>query len=41
MTETQTQDAPAKGERTLTGRVTSNKMSKTIAVENERRVKHP
>ncbi len=41
MTETQAQDAPAKGERTLTGRVTSNKMSKTIAVEIERLVKHP
>ena len=41
MTETQAQDTPVKGERTLTGRVTSNKMSKTIAVEIERLVKHP
>ena len=41
MTETQAQDAAVKGERTLTGRVTSNKMSKTIAVEIERLVKHP
>jgi len=41
MTETQAQDTQAKAERTLTGRVTSNKMSKTIAVEIERLVKHP
>ena len=41
MTETQAQDTPVKGERTLTGRVTSNKMTKTIAVEIERLVKHP
>ena len=27
--------------RTLTGRVVSNKMNKTIAVEIERLVKHP
>ena len=27
--------------RTLTGRVVSNKMNKTIAVEVERQVKHP
>jgi small subunit ribosomal protein S17 len=31
----------AKGQRTLTGRVVSNKMQKTIAVEIERLVKHP
>lgn len=31
----------AKAERALTGRVTSNKMDKTIAVEIERLVKHP
>jgi small subunit ribosomal protein S17 len=31
----------AKGARTLTGRVVSNKMQKTIAVEIERLVKHP
>ena len=30
-----------KGARTLTGRVVSNKMQKTIAVEIERLVKHP
>jgi small subunit ribosomal protein S17 len=31
----------AKGARTLTGRVVSSKMQKTIAVEIERLVKHP
>ena len=31
----------AKGARTLTGRVVSHKMQKTIAVEIERLVKHP
>jgi small subunit ribosomal protein S17 len=31
----------ARGARTLTGRVVSNKMHKTIAVEIERLVKHP
>ena len=31
----------AKGARTLTGRVVSDKMQKTIAVEIERLVKHP
>jgi small subunit ribosomal protein S17 len=36
--ETATQ---AGGERTLTGRVTSSKMQKTIAVEVQRLVKHP
>jgi len=30
-----------KGARTLTGRVVSNKMDKTVAVEIERLVKHP
>ena len=36
------QAAPAlRGARTLTGRVVSNKMQKTIAVEIERLVKHP
>ena len=34
-------EATAKGARTLTGRVVSNKMQKTIAVEIERLVKHP
>jgi small subunit ribosomal protein S17 len=33
--------AEAKGERTLTGRVVSSKMQKTIAVEIERLVRHP
>jgi small subunit ribosomal protein S17 len=31
----------ARGKRTLTGRVVSNRMQKTIAVEVERLVKHP
>ena len=31
----------AVGERTLTGRVSSNKMSKTIAVDVQRLMKHP
>jgi len=33
--------AAARGARTLTGRVVSNKMQKTIAVEIERLVRHP
>ena len=33
--------AEAKGARTLTGQVVSNKMNKTIAVEIERVVRHP
>jgi small subunit ribosomal protein S17 len=33
--------AEAKGARTLTGRVVSNKMQKTIAVEIERLIRHP
>ena len=33
--------AQAKGARTLTGRVVSDKMQKTIAVEIERLIKHP
>ncbi len=37
----QTGSAAAAGERTLTGRVSSAKMSKTIAVEIERLMKHP
>jgi len=32
---------PVKGQRTLTGRVVSNKMQKTIAVEIQRLEKHP
>jgi small subunit ribosomal protein S17 len=33
--------APAGGSRTLTGKVVSSKMNKTIAVEIERLVRHP
>ena len=40
MTETTTQ-APAKNQRTLVGRVTSNKMQKTVVVKVERRVRDP
>jgi small subunit ribosomal protein S17 len=40
-TETTTATASDKRLRTLTGRVVSNKMNKTIAVEIERLVKHP
>lgn len=39
-TEEQVQ-APAKRQRTLTGRVVSNKMDKTVVVLVERRTKHP
>ncbi len=35
-----TAEAP-KGQRTLTGRVVSDKMVKTVAVEVERLIKHP
>jgi small subunit ribosomal protein S17 len=44
MSENETNTAPAaeaKGKRTLTGRVVSDKMQKTIAVEIERLIKHP
>ena len=43
MSETQTQAAPevAKRQRTLIGRIVSNKMDKTVVVNVERRVKHP
>ncbi len=34
-------DAPAKNTRTLTGRVVSDKMDKTVTVVVERRVTHP
>lgn len=40
MSEAQNQ-AEAKGARQLTGKVTSTKMDKTIAVVTERLVKHP
>jgi small subunit ribosomal protein S17 len=33
--------APAKNQRTLVGRVTSNKMQKTVVVRVERRVRDP
>jgi small subunit ribosomal protein S17 len=36
-----TESEPQTSNRTLTGRVTSNKMQKTITVLIERRVKHP
>ncbi len=45
MSENETNTAPAaaeaKGMRTLTGRVVSDKMQKTVAVEIERLIKHP
>lgn len=45
MSENETSTAPAaveaKGSRVLTGRVVSDKMQKTIAVEIERLVRHP
>lgn len=40
MSETQTTQ-PAKRQRTLIGKVVSNKMDKTVVVRVERRVKHP
>ncbi len=39
--ETTSADEAEKVQRTLTGRVVSNKMQKTITVLIERRVKHP
>ena len=39
--EITTETPPAAGVRTLTGRVVSTKMDKTIAVEIERLIKHP
>ncbi len=36
-----TNETTAKAERTLTGRVVSSKMQKTVAVAIERLVKHP
>lgn len=38
--QTQTEE-PIKRQRTLTGKVVSNKMDKTIVVQVDRRVKHP
>lgn len=40
MSETQNTQ-PAKRQRTLVGKVVSNKMDKTVVVSVERRVKHP
>jgi small subunit ribosomal protein S17 len=39
--EISTAAPPPAGERTLTGRVVSNKMDKTISVAVERLIKHP
>jgi small subunit ribosomal protein S17 len=39
--ETKLPAGEIKGRRTLTGRVVSNKMQKTIAVEIERLIRHP
>ena len=39
--QTEGSAAEVRGARTLTGRVVSNKMQKTIAVEIERLIKHP
>ena len=36
-----TQNTTAKRQRTLVGKVVSNKMDKTVVVRVERRVKHP
>jgi len=41
MTTTEQAAAPASLQRTLVGRVISNKMDKTVTVLVERRVKHP
>jgi len=41
MSESKPDKAGARSEKTLTGRVVSNKMQKTIAVEIERLVRHP
>jgi small subunit ribosomal protein S17 len=41
MTEQATATQPAKNQRTLVGRVVSDKMQKTVTVLVERRVKHP
>ena len=39
---TETQSTPvAKRQRTLVGKIVSNKMNKTVVVQVERRVKHP
>jgi small subunit ribosomal protein S17 len=38
---TSASEAPVRAKRTLTGRVVSNKMQKTVTVLVERKVKHP
>lgn len=38
---TSASEAPVRAKRTLTGRVVSNKMQKTVTVLIERKVKHP
>lgn len=40
MTEQRSEDQ-SKSQRTVTGKVTSDKMNKTIVVQIERKVKHP
>ena len=40
-TKAQPADTPAKNQRRLLGRVTSNKMTKTVVVRVERRVRDP
>lgn len=41
MSNTEQAQAPVKRQRTLIGKVVSNKMDKTVVVRVERRVKHP
>lgn len=41
MSHTEQAQAPVKRQRTLIGKVVSNKMDKTVVVRVERRVKHP
>ena len=38
---TEAQNTPAKRQRTLVGKIVSDKMDKTVVVMVERRVKHP
>jgi len=41
MSQAQQENTQAKRQRTLVGKVVSNKMDKTVVVNVERRVKHP
>ncbi|MDQ2137192.1 30S ribosomal protein S17 [Alcaligenaceae bacterium A4P071] len=41
MSETQEVAVPKKNQRTLVGKIVSNKMDKTVVVQVESRVKHP